>query len=88
MVCIILLIAERDACACPLVFQHVVGQASLYLLGKLSGIILCIAFQDGFKDNTGWRVFYVLFGRQYLDSILFQFVLIDSRVIATAREAV
>ena len=45
-------VSERNIAAVAAAFERILFLSALNLLGQLCGIVLCIAFQHGFKDNA------------------------------------
>lgn len=81
-------ITNRRIAAVVFTFHSVVMLPPLYFLGKLSGIILCIAFQHGFQYDAFRTVRNIFLCGNDLNSVAFQYMLIVGTIISVSREAV
>ena len=62
--------------------------AAAYLLGQLGGIILGVAFEHRFKDNTFGRVGDKLGSRYHFNAVVFEGFLVYSHLVLVTRKAV
>ena len=88
VVSIIHIIAEWRAHAVAFCFERIFRHPSLYLFGKLGGIVLGIAFEDRFKQNAVRPLRDTFFGGDDAHTVLFEHVFIVGGIVAVAGKAV
>ena len=81
-------VAKGSTTAVAAAFQDVLGLSTHDLLGKVSGIILGITFQNRFQNDTLWPLGDDLRSRHELDTVLLQLGLIPGTVVAIPGKAV
>ena len=85
---IVHIIAEWRAHTVALCFECILRHAALDLLGKLGGVVLGIAFEDRFKQNTVRTLRDAFLRGNNAHTVLFENVLVVGGIVAVAGKAV